>query len=100
VLAGVAQKREQIDRPQPVGVVRDARSVLARAEIEEPLQLGADAGDVPLDLLAREQDALLGFAARIADHPGAAADDRDRRVAESLQPRKPHHREQRADVEA
>ena len=32
--------------------------------------------------------------------PGAAADDRDRRVAEPLQPRQPHHRQQRSDVQA
>ncbi len=59
-----------------------------------------DAGDVRLDLLGRQQQALLRLAARIADHAGAAADDRDRRVAEALQPRQPHHREQRADVQA
>ena len=45
-------------------------------------------------------DALLRLAARIADHAGAAADDRDRRVAEPLQPRERHHRQQRADVQA
>ena len=32
--------------------------------------------------------------------PGAAADDRDRRVAEALQPRQRHHRQQDADVQA
>ena len=53
-----------------------------------------------LDLLARQQRALLRLAARIADHAGAAADDRDRRVAEALQPRQRHHRQQDADVQA
>ena len=32
------------------------------------------------------------FAARVANHPGAAADNRDRRVTESLQPRQRHDR--------
>ena len=32
--------------------------------------------------------------------PGAAADDRDRRMAEALQPRERHHRQQDADVQA
>ena len=49
---------------------------------------------------AREQPPLLRLAARIADQAGAAADDRDRRVTESLQPRESHDGQQRADVQA
>ena len=50
----------------------------AALEVEEPLELRADAGDVGLDLLGGEQQPLLRLAARIADHPGAAADERNR----------------------
>ena len=42
----------------------------------------------------------LALAARIADESGAAADERDRRVAEALQPRQAHDRQQRPDVQA
>ena len=74
--------------------------MVARVEVEEPLELRAHAGDVGLDLLGRQQIALLRLAARIADHAGAAADERDRRVAEPLQAREAHHGEQVADVQA
>src|SRR5439155_1296035 len=43
---------------------------------------------------------LLRLAARIANHARAAADDRDRRMAEALHPREAHHRQQTADVKA
>ena len=44
------------------------------------LELRLDAGHVALDLLERQQRPLLRLAARIANHAGAAADERDRRV--------------------
>ena len=69
-------------------------------EVEKSLELPLDAGDVLVELLAREQLALLRLAAGIANHAGAAADDGDRMVPESLQARQPHHRQQRADMEA
>ena len=75
------------------------RAGLARVEVEEPRELSADAGDVRVDLLGRQQHPLLRLAARIADHPGAAADDRNRPVSESLQARERHHRQQAADVQ-
>ena len=53
---------------EPVGVVDDPRGVGRRVEVEKPLELRADAGDVRVDLLARQQHALLRLAARIADH--------------------------------
>ena len=61
-----------------------------RVEVEEALELRPDARDVRLDLLGRQQHALLRFAARIANHAGAAADDRDRRVTGALEAREPH----------
>jgi hypothetical protein len=42
---------------------------------------------------------LVGLAARVADHPGPAADQRDRRMTRPLQPGQPHHRDQAPDVE-
>src|SRR5581483_2130141 len=65
-----------------------------------PFELTPDPGDVFVDLLARQQLPLLGLAARVADHSGAAPDDRDRRVAEPLHPREAHDGEQRSDVQA
>ena len=70
------------------------------AEVEEPLELRANALRVGVDLLERQQRSLLALAARIADEPGAAADQSDRRVSRTLQPRERHHRQQRADVQA
>ena len=43
--------------------------------------------DVLLDALRRQQLAFGRLAARIANEPGAAADDRDRRMAVPLQVR-------------
>jgi hypothetical protein len=100
MLAGVAEKRDEIDRRQPVGVVDDARGVLAWRKIQKPLELHAHGRDIRVDLLGREQHALLRLAARIADHARAAADNRDRRVTESLQAREADQREQIPDMEA
>ena len=51
MLAGVAQKRHEIDGSEPIGVVDDPRGIGRRAEIEEPLELNLDAGDVCVDLI-------------------------------------------------
>ena len=94
------RKRQQIDRGQPVGVVHDSGGVPGAIEVEESRELLTDPVDVRLDLLERQQDPLLRFPARIANHPGAAADNRDRRMAETLEPGKRHDLEQRPDMEA
>ena len=85
---------------QPVGVVHDAGGIPGAIEVEESCELLTDPVEVRLDLLGRQQDPLLRFPARIANHPGAAADNRDRRMAETLEPGKRHHLKQRPDMEA
>ena len=72
----------------------------ARREVEEALELPADTLGVLGGLLERQQVALLALAARIADEPGAAADQRDRPVAVALQAGEAHDGEQRAGVQA
>ncbi len=72
----------------------------ARVEIEKARKLRADALDVRLHLLRRQELTLDRLAAGIADEPGAAADEGDRRVAVALHVRERHHDEQRPDVQA
>src|SRR5260221_664081 len=59
-----------------------------------------DAVVIRVDLIEREQRALLRLAAGIADHAGAAAGNRNRRVAVALQARQSHKAEQITDVQA
>ena len=56
-------------------------------------------GDVALERLAVEQVPLRRPARRIADHPGPAADERDRPAAEALEPEQPEDRHEVPDVE-
>ena len=77
------------------------RAAFGRAvEVEEPLELRPDAGDVRLDLLGATAAGAPATCRSVADHAGATADERDRRVPEALQARERHHRQQRADVQA
>jgi hypothetical protein len=47
-----------------------------------------------------QQVPLLRFPARVADHAGAAADDRNRRMPEPLQSCQPHQWQEMPDVQA
>ena len=85
--------------PEPVEVVDQDRPVRAGREVEEPLELAADRRDVGLERLAIEQVPLGRAPRRVADHPGPAADQRDRPAPEPLQPEQPEDRDQVADVE-
>ena len=70
-------------------------------EVEEALQLRAHARErcaSTSSIVSSVRSWLLPLG--IADEPGAAADQRDRRVAGPLQARQRHDREQRADVQA
>ena len=83
---------------QPVEVVDHDRRVRA-VEVEEALELGADRGDVRLERLPVEQVPLGRRPRRVADHPGPAADERDRPAAVALEVEQPEDRHEVADVE-
>ena len=53
-----------------------------------------------MQLLEREQVALLALAAGVADHAGRAADEGDRPMARLLKPPQHQQRQQAADVQA
>src|SRR5688500_916029 len=100
MLADVAKEGQDVDCAEPFSVIHDLRGIAGRVEIQEAPELMPNADDVGFNLLAREQDALLRLAAWIADHPGAATNDRDWRMPEPLQARETHHGQQRSDVQA
>ena len=66
----------------------------------EPLELRLDAGDVVVERLAVEQVALLAAAARVADHAGGAAGQRERAVAGQLEAAQRELPDQVPDVQA
>ncbi len=84
VLADVAQELEIADAARPVRVVDDRGRVAPGREVEEALELLADARDVSLELLVGEQITLGALAGRVADHAGSAADEHDRLVTVAL----------------
>jgi hypothetical protein len=98
VLAHVAQEVEQRDRLQPAQVVLHARGVRP-VEVEEVLELESHRRRVRLDHVRGLQVALAGPAGRIADHPGAAAHERDRAPAVALEVDQPEDRHEVADVQ-
>ena len=59
----------------------------------------AERGHVRLERVAVEQVAFRRPAGRVADHPGPAADDRDRAAAEALESEQPEDRDEVPDVE-
>ena len=89
-------------RLEPVGVVDQQRPGVASplAEVQEALELGADARQVGRQLLVGEQGPLLGLAARVADHAGPAAGHGDGPVPGQLQAPQVADLEQVADVQA
>ena len=99
MLARVAQEIDERQLPQPIEVVDERRAIRLRREVEEPLELASDPDDVPLQRLAVEQVAFRRPPRRIPDHPGPAADDRDRPPAEALEPQQPEDGDQMADME-
>jgi hypothetical protein len=99
VLPDVAQEVHEVQRVQPHSVVAHPRRVRP-LEGEEPLELAADPVRVRRDLFRREQLPLRRLPARVADHPGAAAHERDRAMAVPLQVHEHHDRHEAADVQA
>ena len=100
VLADVAQELEQADRPSQSAlfIIRAALGVASKSRKRSSCARmpRAFASISSIDSSVRSWLLPLG----IADHPGAAADEGDRRVAEALQPRQRHDRQQRSDVQA
>ena len=96
VLAHVAQELEGGECGQPVGVVEQQGPV----EIEELAQLGPDPLEVGLDGLEVEELALTLLAARVADHGGAPAGERDGAVPAFLEAAQRAELEEIAHVEA
>ena len=95
----VSRRNSISGRPRSQSALFRSRAALRALERQEPLELAQDALGVPVDLLQGEHRALVPLAARIAHHAGAAADQRDRRVALPLEPGHAHHRHQASHVE-
>ena len=85
--------------PEPVEVVDERRRVIARREVQEPLQLAADPRHVPLERLAIEQVPFRGSSRWVADHAGPASHEGDRTAPEALQAEQPEDRHEVTDVE-
>ena len=98
VLSDVTQKADQVQRPQPVGVVPHHGAVRA-TKVQHARQLVADARDVFLHELGREQLPFRRLAARITDHSCAAANQRHRTVTGTLQMHQRHDLDKVARVQ-
>ena len=99
VLADVAEEVEHAGAGGPVGVVDQRRLIRTWLEVEDPLQLELDARHVVSELVTAEQVALLGLAARIADHARRPAGERERPMARHLEPPQPELAHQVAGVQ-
>ena len=99
MLSNVAQKIEERNVLRPRGIVHEPRGILFRFKIEQLGELHFHAGDVVIENFLREQLALGGLAARIADGTGRAAGDGDRMMAEQLKPAQREQRHEIADVQ-
>ena len=64
----------------PVEIVDQNRAVFLIVKVDEARHLLLDAVDVVLNRFRRQEFAFVAFAARVADHPGRAADENDRTV--------------------
>lgn len=99
VLADVAQKIEEADRRGPIGVVDDPRGISSGGKIEESPELDADSAVIVGELLAAEQIAFGGLAARVSDHAGSAAGEADCVMTRQLKAAQRQLRHQVTDVE-
>ena len=87
------------DLPQPIVVVDHHRIGRPIAKYQEPLERGADRGDVGLDRRVVQHLANLVLAGGIADPRGPATHQDDRLVPRLLQPAQQHDRHQIADMQ-
>ena len=79
----LAQQLDVVQVHQPVGVVEHHR--FAFTEFDEAFHLALEALGVVVNVLFCQHLAHIGAAGWVADHGGAAADQRDRTVARLLQ---------------
>src|SRR5689334_1883667 len=103
VLPDLAHELDRGQAVQPVAVVDENRAAPVAAgvvEVEEPSELRANAANVRLHLLERQQLSFRRATARIADEPRSATDERDRPVPTSLQVHERHDRHEVPDVQA
>ena len=98
VLADVAQEIEVADSPGTTRSCRRARAA-SRRNRGSARSAAPSRADVAAQILERHELALLALAARIADHAGRAADERDRLVAGALRAHQRQKRQQAADVQ-
>ena len=85
VLADVTKELEHRDGVRPVGVVDQCRLERTGLEVEQLAELHLDALDVVPQRLVVEQVAFLAAPARVADHSGGAAGQRERTVTGELE---------------
>ena len=100
MLSDVAEKIEDADGAHPVGVVDEERRIGGGIEIEQTAELAPDAGDIGFEDVAGEEIALGRLAARVADHAGGAARERDGAMAGQLEPAQDEEADEVAEVEA
>src|SRR5262249_52639514 len=100
MLAYIAQKIDQPGGNQPISVIDEHSRIGLRLKIQKTTELRFDALKVVLDLLFRQQLALLRFAAWIANHACSAAYKRDRRMTMLLKSHEAHNWKQMTDVQA
>ena len=98
MLSDVAQEIEQRDFARPVGVVEQFGRVFGGLKIEELGELRFHRGDVGGEQFWREQIALGGLAAGIANGTGGPAGERDWMVAKFLKTPQRNERHEVADV--
>ena len=94
-----AQQIDVAQLAEPLVIIDHDRVGRAIAEGQEPLEDGADRGDVGRDALGREHLAAFVLARGIADLGGPSAHHHDRLVPGLLQAAQHHDLHQAADVE-
>ena len=99
MLADVAQELQDRLRAGPVEVVRDHGTGRRAVELDEPLQLAADALH-PVGDRVRALQRALPHVARIADLPGRAAGEDDRPGARLLEAAQGEQRDEVPGVQA
>ena len=99
MFSDVAQEIEVAPLRRPIGVVHEPGRILFRFEIKQARELWTDRFDIRLNLILREELALGGFAAGIADASGRSASDRDRKMPGILKSAQRNERHEMSHVQ-